>query len=253
MGWDIPDYELSYNNREDVLRLPVNPQDPPELYTPGNNQTWVTTDVGTFMAIGAPGLQSLSLESFFPNPERGYDFVRYSDYPTPDECVALIEKWQKSKRPIRLIITGFLNDAFAIEGFTKRKEIATGDVYFTLDLQRYRFASDANPQTGNNNREDDSLAADVNDDGSIDKTVHKIALVKGTTLCEIAEEWLGDSDRYMDVYEWNKDTMTDPGHPWNYEMEEAGIPQYVTLNLKEGEPGYDRVVHSYTGKHADEL
>nr|DAY89894.1 MAG TPA: tail assembly protein [Caudoviricetes sp.] len=242
-----PEDELSWNNREEVLKLPVAPKDPPELYTPGQNQTWNTTDAGPFKAIGYPGLYGVTIESFFP--AHNYPFCTYTGFPSPEECVEMIKRWQESRRPIRYIRTGLINDAFAIEGFSYSKETGTGDINYRLELERYPFADQENPETGNSYRD----GTDLNDDGVVDQTVTYIALKKGTTLCELAEEWLGDADRYNDIYEWNKDTMNDPGHPWNYEMEAAGQTQQVKLELKEGEPGYDRVVYSYTGKHAEDL
>ena len=146
-----PEDELSWNNREEVLKLPVPPQNEPELYTPGQNQTWNTTDVGPFKAIGYPGLYSTSIESFFPAHE--YPFCTYTGFPSPEECVEMIKRWQASRRPIRYIRAGLINDAFAIEGFTYSKETGTGDIKYRLELERYRFASDANPQTGNSFRE----------------------------------------------------------------------------------------------------
>lgn len=242
MSLGVQEHELSFNNREDVLLLPIPPLDPPELVRPGNSQNWTTTEVGTFKAIGKKGLRYTTLSSYFPN--NPYPFCTYDNPPTPQECVALIEKWQASGRPIRYIQVGHFNEAFAIENFTTKTQIATGDIYFTLELEEYRFPEQANPDTGNNFRD----PADLNGDGVVDTMKHEIALVKGTTLCEIAETWLGDSDRYADVYEWNKDTMTDMGHPWNKEMEAQGKPQYVKLILREDEPGYQMVLNAYAPK-----
>lgn len=241
-----PEDELSWNNRAEVLKLPVAPQEDPEMSTGAQNQTWNTTDAGPFKAIGYPSLSGVTIKSFFP--AHNYSFCTYTGFPTPEECVAMIQRWQESRRPIRYIRTGLINDAFSIENFVFSKERGTGDINYTLELERYPFATQENIETGNNHR-----GEDVNHDGTIDETVNYILLKKGMTLCEIAEEWLGDAGRYQDIYDWNKDTMTDVGHPWNYDMEAAGEPQYVMLKLVEGEPGYDNVVHSYTGKHAEDL
>lgn len=224
MAWVVPDYELSYNNREEVLRLPVNPQNPPEIYTPGNSQNWTTTDVGTFKAIGYKGLQSLTLEFWYPVQE--YRFVLYNDYPSASEMKEMLERWQDSRRPIRLIITDFLNDAFSIEGLTFQKEIATGDINVSMDLERFRFKEDANPQTGNINRPSTEIS---------DTITQVVNLTYGQTLCELADEYLGDSDRYTEIAELNG--IEDVGHPWVW-VNETDPPRPIQIACESGTPGY---------------
>lgn len=224
MSWYVPDYEMSFNNREDVLRFPINPQDPPEIYIPGNSQNWTTTDAGTFKAIGWPGLSSFTFKTWYP--VRSYPFELYSSYPTFAEAKAMLEKWQNSRRPIRFIITDFLNDAFSIEGMSFQREIATGDVNITIDLERYRFYTDYNPDTGNSYR--DGVSFEVGD-----TLTAFVTLEYGQTLCELAEEWLGDSDRYTDIAKWNG--IEDVGHPWDAT---ASTNHSIQIICESGTPGY---------------
>ena len=216
------EHELSWNNREEVLKLPVNPTDPPEYYIPGNNVNYDTTEVGTFKAIGYPGLETVTISSFFP--AHNYKFCTYSGFPSPEECVAQIKKWQNTRRPIRYINTGVNNDAYAIESFSYKKEMGTGDIYYELALERYRFYNDINNETGNMSRFDDTFS----------DTLHTfVTLEYGQTLCELAEEWLGDSDRYKDIAEWNE--IDDVGHPWSAT---EGKNHQLEIICEEGTPGY---------------
>lgn len=194
------EYELSWNNRAEVLRLAVAPQEVPEITRSGNNVNYTTTDVNQY-----------------------YKFCQYRNFPTPEKSVAMINKWQKSKRPIRLIITGLLNDAFAIESFSYYKKLGTGDIYFTLELEQYRFAE---------------AGQAVNTSFAKDEVIAVVQLKKGQTLCELAEEWLGDSDRYQDIADWNG--IEDVGHPWNWNDETKNTLQII---CPEGTPGYDRLTN----------
>lgn len=211
------EFELSWNNRQEVLKLPVNPE-PPEIENPGGNVNYVTTEVGTFKAIGELGLERLSLQSFFPN--RCYTFCTYRDFPSPEECVATIKRWQASRRPIRLIITGVLNDAYAIENFTYSKEKGTGDINYTLELEQYRFAK----------------AGQGVNHSYADKMITIVTLKYGQTLRELAEEWLGDGDRYKEIAELNG--IKDVGHPW---AETEKNHHQLQIVCEEGTPGYDRL------------
>lgn len=211
------EFELSWNNRQEVLKLPVNPESP-EIEHPGNNVNHVTTEVGTFKAIGEQGLTKLSLKGFFPN--RYYTFCTYRDFPSPEECVAMIRRWQASRRPIRLIITGVLNDAFAIENFSFSKEVGTGDVNYVLELEQYRFA---NAEQGVNH----SFA---------DKMFTIVTLSEDMSLRDVAEEWLGDSDRYKEIASLNG--IEDAEHPY---AETEKDHHQIQVVCEEGTPGYDRL------------
>lgn len=96
------DIYLSFNNNEDVLRLPILPPSF-EVQGANNNNVVNINSIGDINMIGKMGLSMIRLESFFPAQE--YPFAQYTNPPTPSECLKLIDKWRKSGKPIRLIIT----------------------------------------------------------------------------------------------------------------------------------------------------
>jgi hypothetical protein len=128
--------EFWFNQDSTWLQLPV----PPSSYSLklGNNNTVINVEsVGELNILGESKLSEISFESFFPAQE--YNFCAYSDIPTPFECVAQIEAWMKSKKPIRVILTDTdINDLFSIETFEYGENDGTGDVYFTLALKQYK-------------------------------------------------------------------------------------------------------------------
>jgi len=179
------EYWLSFNNNAERLQLPVNPQE--FQLTQGNTNTVVNVyNIGEINLIGKGRLAEITLESFFPAQE--YTFCAYTGFPRPYECVAMIERWRQSGKPIRLIITETpINLACAIESFSYKEQDGTGDVYFTLELKEYRFV---NVKTTNT-----TTAATTKRE--VSKTMPKTYVVKaGDTLWEIAKRFTGNGANY---------------------------------------------------------
>lgn len=129
---------LSWQNNKERLRLPVLPYFEVKV---GNMNTRVNiNELGNINLIGKSDLREMILESFFPAQE--YYFVEYNAFPSPYECVNMIEKWRNSGKPIRLIITDTpINIAMAIDNFSYGERDGSGDVYFSLELAEYVFTN----------------------------------------------------------------------------------------------------------------
>jgi hypothetical protein len=129
------EYWLIQGNEK--LQLPV----PPPNYAfkrALNNSTIVVEGLGEISFIGKPKLAEIPpIESFFPN--RNYSFCQYSTFPTPKDCIDLIEKWMLSGKSIRYIVTGVINTECSIEDFEYGERDGTGDVYFTINLKEHRI------------------------------------------------------------------------------------------------------------------
>lgn len=143
-----PEWILSFNNREEVLKLPVNPSNYSIFYGQ-NNETKTNFELGDIKLIGNKKLQRINIASFFP--AQPYPFCTYKDFPSPEECVATIRRWKDTRRPIRLVVTGTdINTAFAIESFEPEVTDGTGDINFSLDLEEYVFANTDDSRNGAN-------------------------------------------------------------------------------------------------------
>lgn len=120
-----------------TLRLPI----PPKEYvisTSNTNDTVKVEGVGEISFIGTSNLSTATIESIFPN--HLYSFCQYSTYPKPANCVALINKWRNSGKPIRYIITGTkINMKCTIESFEYKEQDGTGNIFFTLELKEYKI------------------------------------------------------------------------------------------------------------------
>ncbi|NLY09362.1 MAG: hypothetical protein GXZ11_05625 [Tissierellia bacterium] len=157
---------LSFCNRAQVLELPV-PLQAFQTECGQNTYNFTTLEIGDLKAIGGTKLRKLTINSFFPNHK--YPFLLSNSHPDPWACHAMIENWRTSKKPLRVVIVGTdINLAMAIESFrAEKKEMdGSGDLYFTLELEEYRFANAGccnsrraiSPNTGLRNRPRDEVA-----------------------------------------------------------------------------------------------
>ncbi|RKD26681.1 hypothetical protein BEP19_15855 [Ammoniphilus oxalaticus] len=130
------DIFLSINNREQVIQLPVVPSEF-RIPNPQNHETFTTINQGDIRLIGKRGLQTITIDSFFPSKD--YPFLRSRQY-WGWEYVDIIQSWIDREVPIRLIITNTpINMAVTIDDFEYGPRDGSGDVYYTLPLTEFKF------------------------------------------------------------------------------------------------------------------
>lgn len=209
---------LSYNNREEVLQLPVSPFF--RLETAQGVETMSLQKLGQISLPGLRELESIALESFFPAQD--YNFLKYHDIRDPWECVALIKKWKESRRPIRLIITETnINLAMLIKSFSYGVEDGSDNVNFTLELVEYVFLETPKSATAYATTSESAVAS--SHAGDTEWTVRY-----GDTLTGIAKAVYGDTSMWKDIYEANKNIITNPDSMANIEGQTLTLPQKST-------------------------
>jgi nucleoid-associated protein YgaU len=122
------------------LQLPVNPPSV-QISSSHSYEDVQVSQLGEYTVIGDANLRDFSFSSFFP---RDYNpsYCEYEAIPAPWDAVQTIEGWMKSRRPIRLTITGTpINVAVTIRSFNYEPERAgnPGDIYYDLSLKEYVF------------------------------------------------------------------------------------------------------------------
>ena len=143
------DIFLSVNNREEVVQIPVMPEEF-SVSKPQGNSVFETIKYGELHLYGTPKLETISWQSFFP--VRDYPFVRKAERIQNDtvwkkfyspgsirghDYVAKIDSWIEQKLPIRLIITDTpINMAVLVDAWDWRIG-SDGDYYYTLSLKRF--------------------------------------------------------------------------------------------------------------------
>lgn len=125
-------------NGTEKLQLPV----PPASYeaTPSVNSSAIDVlGIGEVLFLGNPKLTVIpSIDSFFP--AQAYSFCQYQDFPTPSDCIDLINKWMAAGDVIQYLVTGSkINLQCVISSFTYSQTEANGDIDFKLQLLEYRM------------------------------------------------------------------------------------------------------------------
>lgn len=132
------DIFLSINNREGVIQLPIVPSEF-VVKSSNKNSLFETVSSGDLKLIGLRGLDSISISSYFP--VKKYSFAR-SNALMGWEYVKVLKYWIKRREPIRIIISDTtINMAVAIEKFEYGVRDGSGDIYYTLELEEFRFVS----------------------------------------------------------------------------------------------------------------
>lgn len=209
---------LSYNNREEVLQLPVSPFF--RLETAQGVETMNLQKLGQISLPGLRELESITLESFFPAQD--YNFLKYHDIRDPWECVAMIKRWKESRRPIRLIITETnINLAMLVKNFNYGVEDGSDNVNFTLELVEYVFLETPKSSTAYATTSESAVASSHAGD-----TEWEVRY--GDTLTGIAKSVYGDTSMWKEIYEANKDLITNPDSMANIEGQTLVLPQKST-------------------------
>lgn len=189
--------ELTFNNRQEGFILPVNPQTV-EITEGSFNEKLKILNLGEINLLGKRGLIKTSLSSFFPSKNSPFN----KDGREPSFYKEKIEKWKRSSKPIRVIITKLnLNLAMAIENFTTSTKEGSEDIEYTIELAEYIFLNV--PSVKN---KDDRKVTDNGLKERIKTQNHKTSYIvkAGESLWSIAKKTMGDGNKYVDLYNANK-------------------------------------------------
>ena len=189
------------NANDSKFQLPVKPSE--FTITVAQKNTVVNViRKGDINLLGKTGLREISLSSFFP--ARNYNFSNNSGRKKPLTYVKRLNKWRKSGKPIRVIITGVLNMQCTIESFSWGEQDATGDIYYTLALKEYKkikvkkatvTIATVKPST--------RLVQEVVSGGTY-------TVQSGDSLWKIAKQFYGNGAEHMKIYNANTDKLSNP-------------------------------------------
>ncbi|AWB31519.1 LysM peptidoglycan-binding domain-containing protein [Clostridium botulinum] len=208
---------LGINDGEEGFILPVLPEKI-EFDEDGNNKTYDIINLGEINTINKPKLMEISFESFFPKHKGPY--VSSEQLFEPSFYIAKIREWRDKKQKIRFIFTGSpleINDLFTIENFKPSEEAGeVGDVHYSIELKRYKnYAAKkvviVTPKTAAANQSVKKVIANSRATRPSNTNKPKTHTVSGNdTLWHIAKRYLGDGNKWPQIYNLNKDKIKNP-------------------------------------------
>lgn len=202
--------ELSVNNRQEFIQLPVNP--PSIVFTDmQNNQQINLLEVGTALLIGNRGLISTTLESFFPS-EKSPFYKRNGGTRTPQECSALIKKWKDKGMIVRLIISDMdINIAMVINNYSPTIKEGDDDISYSIELVEYKTLNVPTIKVSTKVKSSIVKRPATSSKSSSTKksasTGRSYTIKGGDTLWGIATRYYGNGVQYKKIYNANKNTI----------------------------------------------
>ena len=178
--------EIWFKQGKKELRLPILPAGF-ENAGGQDNRTENVNKVGETNLLGLDKLDTLPISAHFPENPMYYD--QYAGYPSPIDCVNMIEE-MKQNGVVTLLITPYINRQATIESFTWgfKDDDHTGDIYYTIETKRYR-----EPKTSKGNGRPTKKPKQ--------KTV---TVKKGDTWAKLAKKYTGSSMNAKKIQKKNK-------------------------------------------------
>lgn len=198
--------ELWIKSNDKAFRFPVLP---PSLFV--NSSVSLATgnilNSGELTLFGGTGLNTLQFSGFFPSQK--YSFCQYQGFPTPYECVKLIEEMKNKGKPVRLILTDTsINFSMLIESFEYGEKAGSRDVEYSIGLKEYKpivIPEVPPPTTGGTGSGNGSSTGNGSRPNPPDTGGQKTHTVKkGDCLWDIAHKYYGKGSRYPEIKKANQ-------------------------------------------------
>lgn len=201
---------MAYMVYIDGLVLPVAPSKI-ETKIKGNNKTVNLINEGNINILKLPELTEFSFDALLPNSK--YPFAVNDT--KPNVFLSKFESLMVGRRPFQLIIirTNPRNEILfatnikvSLEEYKIKEDAKDGfDITVALDFKQYKdYGTKVARIKGNQATQENVRSAD----SAPEVKTHKV--VKGDCLWNLAKKYLGDGSRYNEIYELNKDIISNP-------------------------------------------
>lgn len=191
------------------FRFPIIPM-PISVQAQSMLSTQQVMKLGNVSIYDGQDLGSAPLSGFFPK-----SYIRsvcnYDSFPSPWECVELIESWRKAGTVLRYIVTGTpINMAVRVSTFDYSVENGTGNVHYSLKLTEFRPVNIPEAKTvdplkknkgiADNKAKNKPRADSSKKSGSGKGSSGRVHVVKkGEYLYMIAKKYYGNGAQYTKI------------------------------------------------------
>lgn len=217
---------LSTNDNKERLRLPVLPSSL-DMSNGSKNESVDISNLGEITVLQDPAAKIVQFSSFFPLHDS--TLSEYSNPPKPWDAIKKIEKWKKSKVPLRFLVTGTsINLPVSIDGFTYGEEGgAVGDISYDLTLKEYIFVSIRQIKVKVPKKKKTKKKSRP----AVKPKAKTHRVKRGDTLWHLAKRYYGNSLQWRKIWNANKTMMIkrdkrnrkQPGH-WIFPGQVLKIP-----------------------------
>ena len=197
---------ITYNGGSEKLRFPVLPERI-NVRQGMNNQSVSIQGLGELVIMQDPSAMVVSFSSFFP--VHSFPGVQFENLQPPIDLVERIARWKSGDRPVQFMVTGTgINKHFTIEDFPWHESGGDiGTMHYTLTLKEYKETS-VRQVTVENEVATIPEPAPARVDNRAPEQTHEV--VRGDNLTAIARWKLGDGSRWPEIFEMNRDIVSNP-------------------------------------------
>ncbi|MHB9946422.1 phage portal protein [Clostridium botulinum] len=201
------DVYLRNEKEKTTFQFPVNPLDNIMINRSKKYDTADIVDYGEVdLSDKGKRIKELSFLTLLP---KEYDtYCRYRNIPKPEEAIAKLEKWMEQEEPLRLIITDFnFNNLVNISSINEEERGGEiGDKYININFRTHR---DLKIQTLAPTKTTSTVkTVALKNNRTTTKSNSRIYVVKqGDSLWKIAKWWYGDSSKWNDIYQKNRNII----------------------------------------------
>lgn len=199
-------YGIFFNYKNEIIRLPVNP----EFITvreKGDNKTYQVLKLGEINVLGDKKLAEINMDILLPGEV--YPFVTTkNDFRGPSFYLQKFQEYKDTKEGVRLVITGDPMGINMLVSFeTEEKEVRAGeeqDVYVRLELKEYReYSLDTFIPVVENGKVQKVYVQNGSTRQDTKPKITEYVVQQGDDFYRVAKKLTGDGARAVEVAQHN--------------------------------------------------